>query len=278
MTTSNGVKGLERAAFVPDPAGVNPASTNPAYTTPDAVVLAYVDPYGNLNARAQVLTDEGGFRDDFAGGALDPAWTAVPGAGGAISVGSSLLSIASGTAANDLVYVVRNADFLPLSLAFFIAAVTGRAAATAGVDFFMGLYNDMNPSLATEFVEWALFGGGANTDGVFTSRAHAGAGGASGPTTFTIQNTLTLPGWRTMSLDGEQVILRDGTTTTGTTAWPLPAPTVRYNAGRHLPGLYTSLFCAIGFRLPAAPVTGFSVDLDAVFLKNFNRPVVNTTF
>lgn len=149
-------KGVATGAFSPDPSG-----TYPSYTTPGEDQPVTVDVLGQRICRAATYTDEGGFFEAFPGAALDPAWTAVPGAGSIVVAGSNL-TIGSGLLANDKVYVARSADFLPLRLDLFLT-LTARGAASTGLDFFVGLYDTMDPTLATEFVEWLFLGSQLNT-------------------------------------------------------------------------------------------------------------------
>lgn len=256
-------KALTTGTYSPDPSG-----TYPDYSTPSEEQPPTVDKIGQASIRGPVLTDEGGFFEPFAGAALAPAWMAVPGAG-AIAVAGSDLTIGSGLVANDKIYVARPADFLPLRLDLFLT-LTARGAASTGFDFFVGLYDTADPTLANEFMEWLFLGSQLNTQASLQSQSHAGAGGLE-TGVVTVTTTLTA-GFRTIALDGEGGVFRDG-------AVSLPTPTVRATRSRQSIGFYTPLFVAMGFR-NAAVVGGTAVTatIDTVALKNLNRLVVNTSF
>lgn len=256
-------KSVTTGAFSPDPSG-----TYPSYLTPGEEQPTTVDVIGQRVTRSAVYTDEGGFFEPFAGVALVPAWTAVPGAGSLVVAGSNL-TIGSGLVANDRVYVSRPADFLPLRLDMFLT-MTARGAASIGFDFFLGFYSDADPDLAEEYQEWLFLGAQLNTQATPQSQSHTGVGGQESAQ-VTVTSTITA-GFRTLALDGEGGIFRDGAVT-------LPTPTVRATRSRQNIGFYTPLFVAMGFRnaavVGATPVT---VTIDTVAVKNLNRVVVNTAF
>jgi hypothetical protein len=258
--TTAAVQPTTTGAFSPDPAG-----TYPSYTTAGELQSATVDVLGQQNARAAIYTDEGGFVEPFAGTALDAAWTAVSG-GGTITVVGSNLVITPGSTPSDLVYVSRPVDFLPLRLDAFME-LTGRGAASVGYDFFIGLYNAADPTAATQFHEWLFTGSLTDVQADIRSQAHAGAGGGEAAT-VTVTSTLTA-GFRTIALDTDGGVYRDGSTA-------LPTPTVRGTQSRQPIGFYSKLHVAMGFRnagvLGVTPVTA---TIDTILINNLNRVSVN---
>lgn len=259
-------KGITVGGFWPAPSATYPAYTVAAEEQPPAV-----DEQGNLAVRGPVVTDEGGFRDPFPGAALSADWTPVIGAGGSIAVAGSVVTIGSGTTANSRTYIYRSADFMPFVLSVYLT-LTARAAASSGLDFFFGVFNNIDPTLATEYAQWVFRGTGGNTASECLSRSHAGAGGEEGTGTNVAATSTTTAGFRSISLDGEGAIFRDGATS-------LPAPTVRTTRSQQQPDLYTELFVIMGFVnaavVSATPVTA---SIDTVFFKNLDRLVVNTSF
>lgn len=285
MTTNGPIKGISTGGFFPDP-----SSAIPDYPTPNELVTPAVDSQGNLAVRGPVLTDEGGFRDPFAGAALGADWVSSAGTG-TIVVAGSLVTISTPAlpVAADLQYASRNADFLPMTLAVLLGQQGGAApfnlSAVAGstMEAFFGLYlsdptvnPNMDPSHATaqsEHIEWAFLASAAATSGTTRSAAATGAGNSQSQA-ITVTTRAT-PGWRGVSLDGEGVVFRDG----ATQIQALPPPTTRATQTGQIPGLYSSLFFSMGIRSQGAPGASQGVlVVDTVFLKNLNRLIVNTGF
>lgn len=88
-------------------------------TIPDAgstQTTLLTDPDRNLKTRGNILTDEGTYRDDFSGVALNPDWTLTQVGGASYSVGSSLFTLKSGTASGNVVKAQYSGDYGPISL------------------------------------------------------------------------------------------------------------------------------------------------------------------
>jgi hypothetical protein len=225
--------------------------------------------------RGPVLTDEGGLREDFPGAALSGSWTPFTTGVPTITVAGSSVSfnVPAPSAIGNRAIISRPIDFMPLIANIFLNVA---AARVAGYDFFWGLYNTSDPDLATAFVEQRFLGTGAvGTANILTQSA---AGSAETLVALAVGSTATAVGmWRTIALDGEALTVRD--TSTATNA--LPTTTVRTNQSRHLPGLYESLFFAMGIRISAATAAvaaGNTYGVDTAFVKNLDRMVVNTSF
>lgn len=262
---------LTRNTFFPVPG----FATN--YADSDRSGPSLIDVAGALFTRGPVLTDEGGFREDFPGAALDPAWTSFTTGVPTITVAGSSVSfnVPAPSAIGDRAIISRPIDFLPI---IGNVALNTAAARVAGYDFFMGFYNDPDPALATAFVEERFLGTQLATQAnILTQSA---VGNADTVTNQAVQTTVAGAGncsWRTLALDGESVIVRDVNTTTNA----LPATTTRVSQSRHLPGLYETLYFAMGIRISAATaaiVAGNTYSVDTVFVKNTDRLIVNTAF
>jgi hypothetical protein len=289
MSTSNPIKGQTVGAFAPDPAG-----TYPDDSTPGEFKEATIDPLGHLMGRDQILTDEGGFRDDFSGAALGADWSSDPGGGGSIVVAGSIVTLATALVpvAASRVYAARALDFLPFSISWFTTAMTPAGVAASTMQAFFGVYRDefaidgvtnplRDPEHATaqlEFCEWRWLASDVATD---FDAVCARDGATSTVASAVCVNRATTPNWRNFALDQEQIIYRDGSAGLGTTvaAGGNPPPTTRAVISLHLPDPFTPLFVAMGIRCGAAPgaVQGL-VGFDAVNAKNINRLVVNTGF
>lgn len=285
MTTSGPIRGQSTGGFWPDP-----SSDIPDYSTPAVIETGLVDAQGNLQIRGPVVTDEGGFREPFAGAALSADWLSGVGAG-IITVAGSLVTISTPVipVASDLQYISRVADYLPMTLAVLMGQQGGAApfnlSAVAGstMEAFFGLYfldeianPNLDPSHATaqsQYVEWAILASAAATSGTVRSSSHSGPGGQQ-TAAVTVTSRAT-PGWRAIALDGEGAIYRDGANQTQA----LPPPTTRANASGQTPDIYSPLFFSMGIRSLGAPGASQGILVaDAVFIKNLNRLVVNTGF
>lgn len=262
---------LTRGGFFPEPGFAKD------YANPDQSGPALSDVTGALFIRGPVLTDEGGFREDFPGAALDPAWTPLITGAPTISVAGSSVSfnVPAAAAIGDRAIISRTADFLPM---ITNVAINNVAARVAGYDFFMGLYNDEDPALATVFVEQRFLGTQLATQANIITQN--GVGNTETLTNLTVQTVVAGAGncsWRTLALDGESLVVRDVNTATNA----LPATTTRGSQSRHTPGLYEHLHFAMGIRIsaPVGPVIAANTyGVDTVFLKNIDRLVVNTAF
>lgn len=300
MTTNGPMKGITTGGFFPDP-----ASATPDYSTAGELQPPAVDVQGNLAIRGPVLTDEGGTREPLAVAPGAP-WvlSAIPAGGARIFADSVCIQrLPLAPLAGTNIFVSRTADYLPM----MFHALLGRTvlttatppltivdpfniAALAGssIEAFFGLYKldnaanpGMDPDHATaqmEFVEWAFQASAAAATALLRSRSHAGLGGDQPqPVAAVAVTSRATVGWRSIGLDGENALYRDGSTA----AAALPPPTTRSTLSGQLPGLYTELFLSFGIRAGAAPgVPGAmpQLQVDTVFLKNFDRLVVNTGF
>lgn len=261
----NLTKAVSIAGFDPDP-----AATYPSYVVAGAEEPPGVDENGHLMTRGPVFTDEGGLRDSFNGAALDPEWTLVPAGMGFVVAGGSL-TITNTDVAGAMGYISRPIDFMPVIANLFLT-LSARAAVSTGRDFFFGFYNTADPNVATEYAEWMFLGVGGNTTSETRTASSSAAGGTQGiGVNVTCTSTVTA-GFRTIAVDGESGIFRDG-------AVNLPTPTTRSTQSQQLMGPYTPLFFALGFRNAAVVgAVGMTATIDTLFVKNANRLVVNTAF
>lgn len=248
------------------------------YASSDRSGPSLVDVAGALFTRGPVLTDEGGFRDDFPGNALGADWGApiITGVPTVTVAGSSVsFNVPALAAIGDRAIISREVDFLPLVAN---VAINNVAARVPGYDFFMGLYNDPDPALATVFVEQRFLGTKLGAQSNMLTQN--GAGNAETVADVFIQTTAAGAGacsWRTIALDGESAVFRDVNTATNA----LPTTNARLSQSRHTPDLYQNLFFAMGIRISLAvgPVVAANLySVDTVFVKNANRLVVNTAF
>jgi hypothetical protein len=236
-----------------------------------------IDVAGALFTRGPVLTDEGGFRDDFPGNALGADWTSFVTGVPTITVAGSSVSfnVPALAAIGDRAIVSREVDCLPLIANI---AINNVAARVPGYDFFMGFYNDPDPELATVFVEQRFLGTKLGAQSNMLTQN--GAGNAETVADVFVQTTAAGAGacsWRTIALDGESAVFRDVNTATNA----LPTTNARLSQSRHTPDLYQNLFFAMGIRISLAvgPVVAANLySVDTVFVKNANRLVVNTAF
>jgi hypothetical protein len=243
--------------------------------------VGVLDQQGNVQTRGPVTTDEGGFRDSF-NAALTSPWVSAPGSG-TVAVANSVLSITGSLVANDRSYVSRPADFVPMVLNLALGQGGAGTPMTRGgtnVEVFFGLFHfdsaanpGMDPQHATAqqaFIEWVFPTGAATTSNMRVRSANITNG--TEQTTGATITTTTAAGWRSIVVDGESAIFRDATTT-------LPTTSVRATLSRELPGLYEELFVCVGVRNVGAPVAPAGViNVDAMFLKNLDRLVVNAAF
>jgi len=264
MTTPSGLKGVQADQYAPYQSEPTPA--------PGTVQTALLDPSNFQNIRGPILTDEGGFREMFA---VNPFF--LPGSQWTVQLGSGSIGVAGGNCtisgsliANDTTYISIRVDFMPLLFNFSLDELGGRVPAATLPNFFFGMYSNPDPAIAIssgQFVEEIWAGGASNTTGAFRS----GSGGFLQTTGHTITARTSI-GFRTIGIDGESCFIRDGSTT-------LPTTTTRATHSVKMPSLQTELYLVIGFR-NGPVVTGpiWSVEIQAIFVKNSNRLVVNTGF
>jgi hypothetical protein len=283
MATPQGLIGETVGAYAPDPSG-----TYPDYSTPGEKQIGTVDPLGHVMGRDQVLTDEGGFRDPFAGAALSAAYTTgtAGGSDGTIVVTNSELRINAGTVVGSRIWVSRTADFLPV-IANFFARLTARQV---NVNAYMGLYQvdaAANPSMdprdasVLEFVEWAWLGSQpAAGAGSFSARAATNGnaapglddvGSSAGTASSVIAFSASSNNWRQIALDGEGAFFRDNSTVQVPATLPIVIGSTRANIARNSPSLYTTLFVSMWMEIVGAPGGASELQIDTLFLKNINR-------
>ncbi len=104
------IAGVGLGAWAPDPAGTYPAPAAGDLSAP------LIDTSGNVVTRAQVLTDEASYRDDFSGAAIGEDWTPTVGSGGSVSVTSSEVTVASGTTNGSETNIFRAGDYGPFDV------------------------------------------------------------------------------------------------------------------------------------------------------------------
>lgn len=265
MTTPLRLKGLTTGGFFP-----SPDATNPDYSVAGEVQPVTCDVYGFQNIRGPVVTDEGGFREMFA---VDPfgaaPWTTLLTSGTRV-VAAGVATFTSGLVVGGRNYVCRVVDFMPMIVNVELVASTARGVGGETIEFFWGLYSDSDPDVAIatgEFYEQSWLW----SDATATGRARGGVGGFyQGPTTFGITSSST-NGFRTITMDGEGCVWRDGATT-------IPTPTVRNTFSTKMPGIYTTVNFCMGFRNGATPGVSRTVTVTTLYIKNTDRLLVNTAF
>lgn len=245
------------------------------YINPNVLRSLLVDRDGSLVSRATVLTDEGSWRESF-NAPLGVDWQQNAGGGSLVQAGSTL-TITGSLVPGGAGYIAHAADQAPLSLAVCLGTggvlpVVVRGGGTG--ETFFGLYaldlvanptlDPSHPTAQESFVEWR-FPPGITTQGILVTRSSASSpAGTEGSAPVTISTTLGA-GFRTIAVGPQSAIFRDGATT-------LPTTTVRATRSRELPGPYTTLFFAAGFRAGAAPAAPAPVlALDTVLLQSINR-------
>lgn len=260
MTTAGLVTGVAATAFAPYQ---DPPTPTPVAGEPERV---FADPVGQLMIRGPVLTDEGGFREMFGTDPFAAApWSNVL-TSGTRAVAAGIATFTSGVVVAGRNYVSRQVDILPLivNLDLLSAARPGGTA-----EFFWGLYSNPDPDVAIatgEFCECSWIASGAVNAGLIRGGV---AGNFQAPASFTISAS-NAAGFRTLTLDGEGAVYRDGSTT-------LPTVTTRSTISTKVPDLNTPLYFIMGFRNGAAPIN-WSVTCSCIFVKNTNRLLVNTGF
>jgi len=266
------VGGISIGGFDPDPT----SCTFPDPTTEEGS-YGLVDLTGHIVTRGPVFTDEGSFRDDFPGAALDATiWTSFgAGVGGsAIAVAASLLSITSGTTAAHVTGISRPIDLMPMNLMFQLA-LPARVAVT-GANFFVGLSNDPDPAITgSQYVRYRFLNSQTNTQALCESSGHAGAGGTEGGpgNNVAVLNTTNADNAYQIAIDQPAAQFRQAaiTVTTG-----FPPATLRSQRSLHIPTPYTPLYLVIG--VTANGVTSQTMTMDVVVTVNSNRLKVDTTF
>ena len=261
-----------------------------AYEAANVLRSLLVDRSGALVTRATVLTDEESWRESFSA-PLRAEWQQDAGSGSIVQAASTL-TITGSLVPGDAGYIARVVDYAPISLAVCLgtggvspatalAPVVVRGGGTG--ETFFGLYaldlvanptlDPSHPSAQESFVEWRCTPAPAlTTQGILASRSSASSpAGTEGVAPVTISTTLGA-GWRTISLGQQSAVFRDGSTT-------LPTATVRATRSRELPGPYTALFFAAGFRSGAAPVAPAPVlALDTVLVQSIDRLNTDASF
>jgi hypothetical protein len=274
---TSGTQAVATGGFAPVP---DAAAT---YINPNVLRSLLVDRDGSLVSRATVLTDEGAWRESF-NAPLGVDWRQNAGSGSLVQTGSTL-TITGSPVAGDAGYIARVVDYAPIMLsvclgtggvspATIAAPVVVRGGGTG--ETFFGLYaldlaanptlNPAHPTAQESFVEWLFTPNPAlTTQGILTTRSSPA--GTEGVAPVTISTTLGA-GWRTISYGQQSAVFRDGATT-------LPTATVRATRSRELPGPYTPLFFAAGFRAGTAPAAPAPVlALDTVLVQSIDR--INT--
>jgi hypothetical protein len=281
---TSGTQAVATGGFAPVP---DAAAT---YLNPNVLRSLLVDRDGSLVSRATVLTDEGAWRESFSA-PLSPDWQQSAGSGSLVQTGSTL-TITGSLTPDDAGYIARVVDYAPILLsvclgtggvspATVLAPVVVRGGGTG--ETYFGLYAldlaanpTLDPSHATaqeSFVEWRFTPNPAlTTQGILTTRSSASSpAGTEGITPVTISTTLGA-GWRTISCGQQSAVYRDGATT-------LPTTTVRATRSRELPGPYTPMFFAAGFRAGAFPALPLPVlALDTVLVQSIDRLNIDAGF
>lgn len=260
------------------------------YDAPNVLRSLLVDRDGSLVSRSTVLTDEGSWRESF-NAPLGVDWQQNAG-GGSVVQANSTLTITGSLVPGDAGYIARPVDYAPILLsvclgtggvspATVLAPVVVRGGGTG--ETFFGLYaldlvanptlDPSHPTAQASFAEWRFTPAPAlTTQGILVARSSASSpAGTEGTATVTVSTTLGA-GWRTISCGQQSAIFRDGSTT-------LPTATVRATRSRELPGPYTPLFFAAGFRAGAAPALPLPVlALDTVLAQSIDRLNTDASF
>ena len=260
------------------------------YVTPNVLRSLLVDRDGSLVSRSTVLTDEGSWRESF-NAPLGVDWQQNAGGGSLVQAGSTL-AITGSLVPGDAGYIARTVDYAPILLsvclgtggvspATVLAPVVVRGGGTG--ETFFGVYaldlaanptlDPSHPTAQASFAEWRFTPAPAvTTQGILVTRSSASSSaGTEGVAPVTVSTTLGA-GWRTISCGQQSAIFRDGSTT-------LPTATVRATRSRELPGPYTPMFFAAGFRAGAAPALPLPVlALDSVLVQSIDRLNTDASF
>jgi len=260
------------------------------YAAPNVLRSLLVDRDGSLVSRATVLTDEGAWRESF-NAPLGVDWQQNAGSGSLVQAASTL-TITGSLVPGDAGYIACMVDYAPIMLsvclgtggvspATVLAPVVVRGGGTG--ETFFGLYrldlaanptlDPSHPTAQASFVEWRFTPAPApTTQGILVTRSSASSpAGTEGAAPVTVSTTLGA-GWRTISCGQQSAIFRDGSTT-------LPTTTVRATRSRELPGPYTPVFVAAGFRAGAAPAAPAPVlALDTVLVQSIDRLNTDASF
>lgn len=122
-------------------------------TTPDEGITQtklLTDPDNQLKIRGDVLTDEGTFRDDFSGVALDPDYITATSGTGSVSVANSFVTLSTGTASGAAARIFYPGDYGPISVRFQVS-VSQRLAAQETV---IGFFDDVDAPTASAYLKF----------------------------------------------------------------------------------------------------------------------------
>ena len=209
--------------------------------------------------RGDVLTDEGQFRDDFTGAALDATrWTATfSGTGANVTVGSSLVNIISGTANAATARIVATGDYGPISMRAQFSLSQRIANQTTRVGF---ADNIVTPGIGAYFE----FTGTTNTTVSCISRSSTAAADTQ-TTTSTIPNgTSATSNDYYIEVQPDQISFFINNQLVA-------------NHSLHMPGPYDAIdVCA--YIVNAAIVTTTTLAIDYMYLINQNSLQVNNSF
>jgi hypothetical protein len=204
-------------------------------------------------------SDEGGFRDDFAGTILDTNWTSsATGTGASISVASGRVSLVSGTANGATTLINRAGDYLPYTLQFY-GKITQRIANQTSTFGFAD--NAVSPTKQALVV----FDGTNNT----TVKFRTGWGGGA---TEIQETVVTIPAGGNTSADQTyNISLSSNQATLAINGLVVARHTL------HIPGPY-DIMDIHARTINSAVVTTSTLSFDYVVLNNWDRFQVDSDF
>jgi hypothetical protein len=231
-------------------------------TIPDtgtSITQLLTDPDRNLKVRGNVLTDEGQFRDDFLGVALDPdLWTSSTTGNSSIGVANSFVTIDSGSNTGNVAYITAEGDYGPIS----IRTQFSMSSRQANKNFIVGFADDPTaPTIAAYF----RFHGTDNTvvDCVTQSAANAA-------NTQTTANVKIPNGTSATSNDYYVEVQPDQVT------FIINGVAVAQHK-LHIPGPYDVLN-VVAKMTATGPGTAVSVPIDYIYLINQDSLQINNSF
>ena len=184
------------------------------------------------------------------------SWDPSTGSGGSITVGSSLLSLVSGTTTSSNTWVQRGSDYGPMDLTFRISLTARNANQTVRIGFFDN-FSSPNYQACVELT---------GTDNTKVSLVSRSSSSASDLETVTVTlpwslTTAALINLRITVLPDRVVLyldMADGS-----------PPTFLAMTKNHIPPTYTSLLSGIGILNGTAPSTA-TLAVDMVYLNDYN--------
>lgn len=227
------------------------------------------DPDGRQIVSAQVLTDEGGLYEPFAGTSLDPTvWTSAVGTGTTLSVANSYVGLGSGTTNGSVIYISAPVDYAPIRAVARIQT----SNRIANQDMYFQLGNNANPTLATQFVRWHFTGTNATLVRCETQSSIDNNGNEGKSTDLTLPNGVTSGSWAdyTLALSHLRLSCGYGSDT-------LESTLLAQYAGQ-LPNPYEPLWVSLYVVNGTGVAGGAALNADYIKVKNDNRLEISNNF